>query len=802
MGTDEKITDNIVNILTHKKENNGTGFYFCEDMIFTCAHVCEAADAVDDGDIVYFKDRVGEQVYEAKVVYCDFDKDIAILKSDRKSDNYFLLGDYEYVNGEICHSFGYLGEEETGVDLWSKNMRYEGSSTRIGRYQLSNANSVTGGFSGAPVWNDAYKFLGMLVTNTNQDQGRLILDAFFIGVPELKEARQRFLEVRGECKEQEKNEFAKILEFDKHNYAVYNGLVMRIRQGETIVPLLGNSLSEYAFGRKNSMVDRLCKVLFYMMSSVELAETKKILKEGEPGLSVDYLLRDSEEYKVPIIEFFKDVFNSSCVSDFQMEEETLSLIPYMQYAIRFMPDGLLEKIAERRRIAVNAAYPEDNHTWNKENGLEIYSLCGNLEKNILYSLSDYKENKKKCCKKLAEWLGMKQILYVGVNFDDKMMELCRKIGRDQEKHFALVACAGTEAEKNEVRNKLRNLNIDAILYDQDDVIAVEYILHKLLVDTHNERFERRYNRLDYRFSQQALYGRKEEVKALQDFLESDQDQDPVIRFLWLQVSGYVGSGKSKLIYDFSRQNAPNWQLIWVDCNRNDQFIEKSEEFKAYLSNSHREKNVLLVFDDFYLHPFAFEKCLGFLPLKRYNKLRIIFVTDEGQRIFQEEKSESVHKSCLVTQYAQSPLKVEPLSKDTIIEICINYASYLKASVTEKLYQSDETNDFSELVMEIDKTYEQCLRNKENLVLYICLIRTLQWLRLLDSNAGSFSDQNILLTYMTRDKLTDDLRERANMWDIGKYTKDFYERDKNRKNQDLRGMDGFMREMSHQGRREE
>ena len=777
------INERLVNIIKNKK-NSGTGFYFSDNLIFTCAHVCTPNSK--PGQHIYFTDcRMSDQ-YEAEIMYLDTEDDIAILKTKKTAKQFFTITEYNYNGGNIeCSSKGFIGNDQ-GIDLESRDMKLVVKSERIDRYQLNNANSIAAGFSGAPVWDSCNTLIGMVCVITRTENGRLTDHAFMIGNENLIKAINNW---KQKASEVAINAFDEVMRFDSENHMVYTTLVKKIRDGEIIVPLVGNSLSEYIFGRKEALITQLCHLLFPDTDSLENIEKKKALNKGELGLSIDFLLHTSTTYKNILIEFFKDIYNSCYINDFQSEEEVISLIPYMQYAIRFMPDGLLENIAHRRRLAVNASYNGNNQLRHQENSFEIYSLCGDLESNILYSLTDYTENKEACYEKLVEWLGMKSILFVGVCFDKNTLDLCKKICNDNNIHYAFVSCKNDPNIKSDLRKQLDQLNISCILYDQNDSLALEQMLHKLLIDTRNEQFVRRFNRLDYRFSQQTLSGRSEEVNVLQSFLDSEWDYDNDLPFLWLNLYGEVGSGKSKLINDFSKKNSNEWQLIWVDCDCVEQFLNEAYEFINHLNKS-AGKNILLVFDDFYLHPFKFEYCKDLIRYKGSKKLRIIFVTDSEKCPFTDKD----YKKYSVLQFERSPLYVRQLPKEAVVEICINYANYLKNSVLENLFQTDHLDDFSELKKVINKTYEHCVCNKEPFSLYICLIRTLQWLNLLGTNDSYYSDKSILMQYMFREKLKDDADKKKNIWNLNKYTQEFVSWDKNKKNLELGNDNDFVRDV--------
>ena len=179
-----------------------------------------------------------------------------------------------------------------------------------------------------------------------------------------------------------------------------------------------------------------------------------------------------------------------------------------------------------------------------------------------------------------------------------------------------------------------------------------------------------------------------------------------------------------------------------------------------------------------------------LIFKNMLESQIIFVTDSEKCPFTDKD----YKKYSVLQFERSPLYVRQLPKEAVVEICINYANYLKNSVLENLFQTDHLDDFSELKKVINKTYEHCVCNKEPFSLYICLIRTLQWLNLLGTNDSYYSDKSILMQYMFREKLKDDADKKKNIWNLNKYTQEFVSWDKNKKNLELGNDNDFVRDV--------
>lgn len=777
----------IVNILNSEKENAGTGFYISENLIVSCYHVLTDGYALDI-EKVYYKKSGMTDVLCAYLSFYDEEKDIVLLKSEECSEDYFEVERYECKDGQICNSYGF--PRSGAIDTWSKRMIYVGRNQNTSLYQLDNANNITNGFSGAPVWDEEEKLIGIINANVHSEDCRALNEAFMTGVNDLYSILEQYYADREDKKYE--SIYEKVMKFDELNHVIYTSLISKLRDKEVIVPLVGGSLTEYAFGRKKSVIDKLCKTLF----PTENSELEKMIKNdlmlGEVGIAAWACMEENKSYRNFMINFFKNIYNSCTVSEFQTEEEAVALIPYMQYAIRFMPDGILEKVAERRNIITTlTGTNESKEMGNQRRGLEIYSLCGDLERNVLYSLKSDSHNGEIIYERFSNWLGMNHILYVGVEFEGKTLELCNKLVSQRGNHFALVSCKDNEEDKKSKRRLLESLGIDGILYDENEYAAVECVLHKVLVDIQNERFERRFSKLDFRFSQHCLCGREEEVRTLESFLDSDDDVKNGLPFLWMQICGTVGSGKSKLVYDFAKERAKDWRLIWVDCNHNEEFLKKIEDFADHLEKEWR--NVLVVFDDFYLHPFSFDECEALLVKRNKCKLRLLFVHDRAEMIFHNDDVDR-QKHYKVTKYYKSPLLISPLDKKTVVNICKEYAIYLSNSSVDSIYENDIRDRMYTLEELIGEVYEECMKEKEVLVLYVCLLRTLKWLGLTDEEDSVQDNRESIIYYMTRKKFVSDLEKDENRINMSKYLSRTEERNRNREKPNLGDVNMYIPEI--------
>ncbi len=157
----------ILHIGIERTGSTGTGFLITEDgYAITCAHVVENADeiyaTIINGDGYTSGEHDGFEVYDAgdgKVVYCNKELDIAILKMEHSNMQFLPIEQRNILPelGEEVVVFGYpLGYEMPQSNFFGPNISfYRGY---VSSNQVKNGNSITfldidvkSGNSGSPV---------------------------------------------------------------------------------------------------------------------------------------------------------------------------------------------------------------------------------------------------------------------------------------------------------------------------------------------------------------------------------------------------------------------------------------------------------------------------------------------------------------------------------------------------------------------------------------------------------------------------------------------------------------------------
>ena len=177
----------IINILDNLEKSIGTGFFINQDTIVTCLHVIK--NHYSKEDVIKYKFFDSSKIYSALCRNKSaLKQDICVLVSGERfgfeTINDFITETPE--KGEELYSFGFPEGSETGInvkvtygDIILKEKYYY--------FQLFNANGISHGLSGAPIWNGNNTIIGVISKITNTSYGRLNDLAFAIPMKDILE---------------------------------------------------------------------------------------------------------------------------------------------------------------------------------------------------------------------------------------------------------------------------------------------------------------------------------------------------------------------------------------------------------------------------------------------------------------------------------------------------------------------------------------------------------------------------------------------------------------------------------------
>lgn len=175
-------TSGIINILDNAGKSIGTGFFASADgCIVTCYHVIkEIAENPAYNQTVKFKLKDSDAICFAKLGKVCAEQDIALLYANPnviKSAVYYIIQD-NLDNGSQLTTMGF--PENSKKELYAYPT-FVNLINRGRQIQLSNANEITFGFSGAPLLNTFGVAVGMISGISKSENGRTLFLA--VGIP-------------------------------------------------------------------------------------------------------------------------------------------------------------------------------------------------------------------------------------------------------------------------------------------------------------------------------------------------------------------------------------------------------------------------------------------------------------------------------------------------------------------------------------------------------------------------------------------------------------------------------------------
>lgn len=184
-------------------------------------------------------------------------------------------------------------------------------------------------------------------------------------------------------------------------------------------------------------------------------------------------------------------------------------------------------------------------------------------------------------------------------------------------------------------------------------------------------------KLDYRSEKIPFAGRTEEFKKLDAFCASKR------QISWLTITGKGGSGKSRLAYEYIKNNIHS--ADWKMCFLHDEFFKQTGgggKYKLWHAWTY-DKNLLLVVDC--VQKYVNEVAEWINGLSDNNtitqKIRILILerTSEEEPVWCREVFDKINLDSM--KYEEGILKLQPLGND-LISFAIKYAEKNKKQICE------------------------------------------------------------------------------------------------------------------------
>lgn len=264
----------IVNILDLSGRSIGTGFFVSsEGYLLTCNHVLDAA-GYNVGQTVSFKYSNSSTGYQANCIEKNKKMDLALLQTDEKAADYIPLYDRDNSN-LMADSYGFPNGSYKRVKV---SVHIDEVTENGKELQLGNANSVTFGFSGAPlIHNNAA--IGMIKSVTKEDAiGRMINVAFAATAKCILQAFAQYL---------------------NNDMLSRSQSVLRYTEKELVCPI---TLSQFGllantYVERTELLNRMKSILENPMHKKNYVYLSGIGGEGKSELARAYAYREKDNYQ-------------------------------------------------------------------------------------------------------------------------------------------------------------------------------------------------------------------------------------------------------------------------------------------------------------------------------------------------------------------------------------------------------------------------------------------------------------------------------------------------------------------------
>lgn len=529
-------------------------------------------------------------------------------------------------------------------------------------------------------------------------------------------------------------DFDKILDFSKGNVLVYNFICKNIIEnsnGGGIMPFIGDGLVKFTFGDSINFIEDVLKLLNNTLSDIQ---RQNVQEKGEKNGFIEALdelinILGGQYGENVISRHLEEFYSDEKIDPYALENQAVSLVPLLNYgdSVTTNFDHVLEYAYELAGINPSIATPYDCNVLNNKlrsnseaaNKALLFKVHGDIISNAterIITKSAFEENYKNnpiFMENLTKWIQKYKLLFIGVDLlkNNYLREVLKENKSEGSHHYAIIGCKDDDGLKDKMKDELAELNIMPIIYDIDKPISVEIILHKILVDTKNERILKNSNRGEYhyKYSEHDLIGREIEIKKLEKFLNSKSKY--TFDFSWWMIWGKDVAGKSKLAYEFARKHASTWDWYMIAPGQIDSFINKQ------ISINKNNRKLFVIFDDYDCYNGGISKIFNFIKrVRRYcKKIRVLLIvrdykTSEICKIANDKERKDEVRVMLLRSAFSGPGEICQLSINDIKEICYQYIWYIKRNLglvdlqeEELLSIDDELGEFIKNQMNEDKS---------------------------------------------------------------------------------------------------
>lgn len=490
-----------------------------------------------------------------------------------------------------------------------------------------------------------------------------------------------------------------VLKFYDSNRLNYENLIIDAKLHNSIMPFVGEDLIKNTFGSRNDFISEVQrKTPRKSMNSNTVIDNDKM--DFLEILDLLIQIHKPRAIEQQLLSFYSD----AKIDDRYLRNQAISLIPYINgnHCITANFDHAIDHSYDLAGKTPDVTHPYERKKLNmlvrnSQNIAKvniILKIHGDIlsdKRHRILTKSDYQSHYN--CSSfsnvdsineddktstfyhtLSQWLQYYTILFIGVDIckDVYLFNLIQNIHSEGETHYAIIGCKDDAAEKSEIYGKLNSIGISAILFDIDKPESLQILLHKFLLDTNNIPSYPQ-GEIDYQYTHQDLIGRENQIQKLKSFLIKDD------RFLWTIIRGNRLTGRTKLVYDFSRLYASDWEWYVLEPEEIDDFLKEQERIQ---NARKKDRKLLVTFDNFHWFKGELDKLFNSKGcMNLYNtKIRFIFVVYDVKqsslwKTLKQKNHDDFWTKIMSSADRTLPIDIEPLSVDEIFQLCHSYLYY-------------------------------------------------------------------------------------------------------------------------------
>lgn len=180
----------IINILNSNGASIGTGFFVSSiGYILTCYHVFKQSNSTEVNNQILFKYEASNTVHSANLVAIDKEKDVVLLRSELNPVKFYNLK-LSVNSSDKLYTLGFPNNSKIGVLAEPVFQGYINGGKLI---QIKDSNTITHGFSGAPLIDEKGFVIGIIMYKSRDDNCRMINIAYAITSREVMNAFSMYL---------------------------------------------------------------------------------------------------------------------------------------------------------------------------------------------------------------------------------------------------------------------------------------------------------------------------------------------------------------------------------------------------------------------------------------------------------------------------------------------------------------------------------------------------------------------------------------------------------------------------------